>query len=96
MILYAIFKEMQDKNLTIYQLVIHNQDWEIYTLPFKELNEAVTEFMHQFEEIYKIYNLYNRWYEGVLLENNSFWVSRQITGTNYDLYVKLIEISIEL
>lgn len=96
MILYAIFKEMKDKNLTIYQLVIHNQDWEIYTLAFKTLDEAVTEFFHQFEEVYKIYDLYNRWYGGVSLENNAFWISRKTTGTNYDLYVKLIETTIEL
>jgi hypothetical protein len=96
MILYAIFKEMKDKNLTIYQLVIHNQDWEIYTLSFKTLDEAVTEFFHQFEEVYKIYDLYNRWYDGIFVGNNAFWISRRITGTIYDLYVKLIETTIEL
>ena len=96
MILYAIFKEMEDKNLTIYQLVIHNQDWEIYTLSFKTLDEAVTEFIHQFEEVYKIYDLYNRPSDDFYFDNKHFWISRKTTGTNYDLYVKLIEITIEL
>ena len=96
MILYTIFKEMKDKNLTIYELVIHNQDWEICTLPFKTLDEAVTEFLHQFEEVYKIYDLYNRNDGGFLFEKNAFWISRKTTGTDYDLYVKLIDITIEL
>lgn len=96
MILYAIFKEMKDKNLTIYQLIVYNQAWEVYTLAFKTLDEAVTEFLHQFEEVYKIYDLYNCSNDDFYFDNKHFWISREITGAKYSLEVRIIEVTIEL